>query len=431
MRIRSSYIWALLIAGGVTAWMISGQFSNTPDNQASTASASAETAADTDDGSDTGSPKQLTIKALQVSNTLTPLQVRASGVTRTSFDLMLTNRRGAFVAAIPAQEGSWVKKGDVIIELAKGTLEADIAAARAERQAALASYEDAKKRFSANGTLAAQLTAATSELAAIKASYDANVKLAERGLQTQLSLSNQRAQLKAAETRLFELESLSEEKELSSFYAQLKGVDARIAGLEEQLSYTAVSAPQDGWLESVMVEVGEFAGENGRVAHLLGLQELVIDVPVPQARIADITLGDVAAVEIIGHGMTQGRVSKIASTANLATRTFTTEVTLDNQDGSLLAGMSAEASVTIDMVQAFEISPAHLNVDADGQLTAKIVSASNTVETVAVELVRTSGNSAFISGLDEGTIVLAAGQAFLSEGEAVRYELISSDKETR
>ena len=129
--------------------------------------------------------------------------------------------------------------------------------------------------------------------------------------------------------------------------------------------------------------------------------------------------------------MTQGRVSKIASTANLATRTFTTEVTLDNQDGSLLAGMSAEASVTIDMVQAFEISPAHLNVDADGQLTAKIVSASNTVETVAVELVRTSGNSAFISGLDEGTIVLAAGQAFLSEGEAVRYELISSDKETR
>lgn len=428
MRIRSSYIWALLIAGGVTAWMISGQFSNTAETEASVADTSAETDSQADD---TGSPKQLTIKALEVANTTTALQIRASGVTRTSFDLQLTNRRGAFVAAIPAKEGSWVKKGDVIIQLAKGTLEADIAAARAERQAALASYDDAKKRFSANGTLAAQLTAAESELAAIQASYDANVKLAERGLQTQLSLSNQRAQLKAAQTRLFELQSLSEEKELSGVYAQLKAVDARIAALEEQLGFTAVTAPQDGWLESVMVEVGEFARENGQVAHLLGLQELVLDVPVPQARIADIAIGDIAAVEIIGHGMTKGRVSKIASTANIATRTFTIEVTLDNQDGSLLAGMSAEASVTIDMVEAFEISPAHLNVDEDGQLTVKIASADNRVETVSVELVRTSGNSAFISGLAEGTIVLAAGQAFLSEGESVRYEIVPNEGETR
>ena len=257
------------------------------------------------------------------------------------------------------------------------------------------------------------------------------MKLAERGLQTQLSLSNQRAQLKAAQTRLFELQSLSEEKELSGVYAQLKAVDARIAALEEQLGFTAVTAPQDGWLERVMVEVGEFARENGQVAHLLGLQELVLDVPVPQARIADIAIGDIAAVEIIGHGMTKGRVSKIASTANIATRTFTIEVTLDNQDGSLLAGMSAEASVTIDMVEAFEISPAHLNVDEDGQLTVKIASADNRVETMSVELVRTSGNSAFISGLAEGTIVLAAGQAFLSEGESVRYEIVPDDEETR
>ena len=178
-----------------------------------------------------------------------------------------------------------------------------------------------------------------------------------------------------------------------------------------------------------MVEVGEFARENGQVAHLLGLQELVLDVPVPQARIADIAIGDIAAVEIIGHGMTNGRVSKIASTVNIATRTFTIEVTLDNQDG-LLAGMSAEASVTIDMVEAFEISPAHLNVDEDGQLTVKIASADNRVETVSVELVRTSGNSAFISGLDEGTIAFAAGR-FLSEGESVRYEIAPNDGETR
>ena len=177
------------------------------------------------------------------------------------------------------------------------------------------------------------------------------------------------------------------------------------------------------------VEIGEFAPENGAVAHLLGLQELVLDVPVPQARIRDITIGDAAKVEIIGHGMAQGRVSKIASTANSATRTFTVEVSLDNQDGALLAGMSAEASVTIDSVDAFKISPAHLNVDGNGQLTAKVVDKDSRVSTVTVELVRTSGNFAYISGLDDGAIVLAAGQAFLSEGEAVRYELMAQGGE--
>ena len=68
--------------------------------------------------------------------------------------------------------------------------------ARAERQAANAAYNDAKKRFSSDGTLAAQLNAAEAELAAIKATYDSTVKLVERGLATELALSNQRAQVK-------------------------------------------------------------------------------------------------------------------------------------------------------------------------------------------------------------------------------------------
>ena len=422
MRFRSSYIWALLIAGGVTAWMLSGQFGDK--------SVEADRELQADASQDEAPIKQLVIKALKVANIKTPLQVRASGVTRTSFDVTIINRRRAFVAAIPATEGSWVKKGDVLIELAKGTLEADIAAAKADRQSALAAYQDAKKRFGADGTLAAQLNAAEAELEAVQANYDAGVKLTRRGLQTELALSNQRAQLTAAETRLFELQSLSEEKELSASYAILKGVDARIATLQEQLGFTTITAPQDGWIETIGVEVGEFAPENGPVAHLLGLQELVLDVPVPQARIRDISIGDTATVEIIGHGMTQGWVNKIASTANSATRTFNVEVSLDNQDGALLAGMSAEASVTIDSVNAFKISPAHLSVDGDGQLTAKLVNEKDRVETVTVELVRTSGNFAYISGLDDGAIVLAAGQAFLSEGESVRYELMAQGEET-
>ena len=235
-------------------------------------------------------------------------------------------------------------------------------------------------------------------------------------------------QVTAAETRLFELQSLSEEKELAASFAQLRATEARIAMLEEQLSFTTIRAPQDGWLESIHVERGEFVSMNSPIAQLLGLQELVLDVPVPQARIQDVTIGDIADVDIIGGQSLQGKVAKIASIANDATRTFTVEISLDNQAGALRAGMSAEASVTIDQVDAFKISPAHLNIDEDGQLTAKIVDKDNKVAIAPVELVRTTGNSAFISGLDDGAIILAAGQAFLSKGEQVKYQIVTDEE---
>ena len=121
--------------------------------------------------------------------------------------------------------------------------------------------------------------------------------------------------------------------------------------LEEQLSFTTIRAPQDGWLESIHVERGEFVGMNS-LQRSYWPARTGSDVPVPQARIQDVTIGDVADVDIIGGQSLQGKVAKIASIANDATRTFTVEISLDNQAGTLRAGMSAEASVTIDQVDA-------------------------------------------------------------------------------
>lgn len=411
MRVRGSYISAALIALAVVGWFVSDNFT---DNAADAPTAEVATAEEE-------AVRNLTIKALAVRNETIPLQVRASGVTRTSFTLQVQSRREAVIRSLAAKEGSWVNKGDVLLTLDEGTLAADLDAARAERQAAAASYDDAKRRFSADGTLASQLSAAEADLEATRKNYTATVKLVEKGLQTDLTLASQRAQLRAAETRLFELQSLSQEKELSASYAALKAVDARIAALQSQLSYTVITAPQTGWVEDINVEIGELAKQNQAVVTMLGLQELILDVPVPQAQIGDIAIGDPAEITITGFGSLTGNVVQIAASANQATRTFNVEIALPNPDGGLRAGMSAEASITIKQTDAFKMSPAHLNVDANGQLTAKIVGAGDKVQTKAVSLVRTSGNLAYIAGLEDDMLVLAAGQAFLAEGESVRY----------
>ena len=81
----------------------------------------------------------------------------------------------------------------------------------------------------------------------------------------------------------------------------------------------------------------------------------------------------------------------------------------------------------IDKAKAFSVSPAHLAISEDGSLKVKTIDSRNLVKIVDVKLIRASGNMAFVSGLDDGALMLTTGQAFVSEGEIVDFELEKGD----
>jgi multidrug efflux system membrane fusion protein len=424
MKIRMSYISAFIIAGLVVGWMYSDDIIGVSGEVVPFESdvASSETVED-----EKIVPNLIT-QALKVVNQRVPIQIRARGVTRTGFDIDVISRRNAFVAARTASEGGWVETGATLLELDKGTLNADLDAARAERRAAVAAYEEIKKRFRKDGAWVAQLAAARADLEAVRSNYEATEKLVERGVKKPIAKLQQMAELKAAEMRLIELQSLSEEFELSTSYAGIKAVDARISMLQEQMNFTTVKAPKSGWLEEFHVEVGETVGENAPVARLIGLKSLILDAPIPQTQISKIRIGDNVDLDIDGAGKRKGQVNKIATSANQATRTFNVEILLDNSDGTLRAGMSAGVSVIIAYVPAFKISPAHLNVDEAGLLSVKTVAADGVVKTVPVNVTQTVGNAAYVSGLQDGALILGMGQAFVSDGIKVAYEIVGETK---
>lgn len=419
MKIRKSYISALIIAVLIIGWMYSDDVLGT----SSSGETDQEKLAILEVEENLTAAPELITQAFRVANELVPLQIRARGVTRTEFEIDVISRRQAFVLAQVALEGGWVESGATLIELDKGTLEADVAAARAERTSRLAAYEDVKKRFRSGGAWEAQIAAATADLEAVRSNYESTKKLVDRGVKKPLAKLQQIALLKAAEMRLIELQNQSEELALSASYAQIKGVDARISQLLEQLKFTNVTASQSGWLEKYHVEVGQTIKENAPVARILGLKSLILDAPIPQTQISKIKIGDIVDLEIDGAGKRQGRVDKIATSANQATRTFNVEILLDNSDGNLRAGMSAGVRVIIDEVPAFKISPAHLNVDEEGLLSVKTVVSNGIVKIMPVMIAQTVGNAAYVSGLPDGTLILGMGQAFVSEGSKITYKI--------
>ena len=155
--------------------------------------------------------------------------------------------------------------------------------------------------------------------------------------------------------------------------------------------------------------------------HLIGLDELIVEMQIPQSSIRTIKIGDQVEIKFGDKEYYSGRVQKIGAVANDATRTFNIEVQIENSDLELRAGMTAEARIKINQVEAFKISPAHLTTDNNGNLYVKVIGADKEVENKAIKIVKTNDNFAYISGLVDKTIVLAAGQAFLKEGDKPTY----------
>ena len=165
MRFKTSYIWATVIALSVIGWMMSdGLWPNKSELDKKIVLEIAST--------ELGKIQAITVNAIKVKNQSTPLIVRATGVTETLFEIVIVARRQGIVKKINFSEGVWLETNDEIIELDTGTLKADLEAAQADRKAAIAVYNDTKKRYSDTGKIAVQLRSAKADLDSKRKTYE-------------------------------------------------------------------------------------------------------------------------------------------------------------------------------------------------------------------------------------------------------------------
>ena len=418
MKIKSSYLLAGLIALLVGLWMASGSFmKDTP--------AAINDSKQADANSEANMPKQpvaassFTVSAVTVQNETINRTIRANGVSEAAFDVTVSSKVDGNIIKIPATEGSEIKLGDVLIILDKGTLPEQIAAAKAELNAAEKSYDAAQKQ--SKGTLKEELAAARANLVVIEKRLSIANELAKDNFTAPLELAQLKADYENARVQLAKIETAQNyrsELEVAQNLARVEAARASLAALQTQLEDSTITSPVSGQLETLHVEKGERMRRDAAAATILGMDTLSVIVAVPQNDIAQISVGDMVDVTIAGAGSNKGKVIKIASRSNQSTRTFDVEVSLQNKDRKLRGGVTVEASIDVGTIAAFGISPAHLSVSADGSLLAKI-SVDGMVQTVDVDMVRSGGEKVFVSGLPDGTTLLTVGQAFVEAGDNV------------
>lgn len=247
----------------------------------------------------------------------------------------------------------------------------------------------------------------------------------------EIKLAEQTALLDARLKTLERLNKLAQrnyqsQSDIDRATADVKGAQAAIASIELDIAHTSISAPFSGVLERMLVEQGDFIQVNGPVALLLDQNPLLVTLPIAQQDINKLANGDSADVVLATGEKVVGTLRYISSRANRETRTFEVEIEIDNADGKLRSGMSAKAKIQTTEVAAHFISPALISLGIEGEIGVKVVGSDDIVQFYPIEILQSGSGGAWVSGLPATARVIVSGQGFVTSGNKVRIEALTS-----
>ncbi|MBF7073468.1 efflux RND transporter periplasmic adaptor subunit [Glaciecola sp. MH2013] len=244
----------------------------------------------------------------------------------------------------------------------------------------------------------------------------------------EIRLERQKALLKSRQesykrTKTLSQSSLQSQSMLEDAFAELKAAESELAQLEFEISKLNILAPFDGIVESRTVEAGSFVNENAEIAQLVDNRTLKVIAPVAQRDIQKVSLGKLATIKLATGEELAGKVSFISPVANQSTRTFRVEILLDNENGDLPAGMSAEIHIPTVEVNAHFISPAILALDTAGNIGVKTVTDNAKVEFHSIDIVKSETAGLWVTGLPPRARIITIGQGFVEAGAAVDIQI--------
>lgn len=116
----------------------------------------------------------------------------------------------------------------------------------------------------------------------------------------------------------------------------------RIAAIDTQVGTARTTAPIDGVVVQTMIEEGEFVGPGTPVARIIDIDTLHVMVGLPEHEIRYVREGMTIDVHVAALDVqVTGTLTDIGLEADRASRAFPLEITIDNTDRALRAGMRA------------------------------------------------------------------------------------------
>ena len=206
--------------------------------------------------------------------------------------------------------------------------------------------------------------------------------------------------------------------QLSQAFADLQAAKAEIKRLKIAIENTVIPAPFDGVLNTRYVELGDYVQSGDDIAMIADLDPLVVRAHVTENQVDKLSVGQKANIRMLNRESTEGQIRYIASVADQATNTFKIEVSIENLNGSVLAGISSEVAIPLEEVPAIKVSPALLALDELGNIGVKSVE-NEKVKFTPINIVKTESDGVWLTGFGDEADIITLGQGFVRPGDEV------------
>ena len=248
------------------------------------------------------------------------------------------------------------------------------------------------------------------------------VSLDERDRQARIAearavLNQRQAEFEAREK--LKSSSYVSDAQLKEARALLESARTELVRAELDLEYARIVAPFDGALLERHVEVGDFVSRGDPVASWVDNRRIIVTASLSEHDAGYVEAGKSAEARLATGESVRGNIRFVAPVADAGTRTFDVELEVDNGDGKLRAGGTAELRIPAESVLAHRIAPSLLTLDDAGNVGVKIVTAEDKVRFVVADIAMSDADGVWLTGLPSEATLITVGQGYVADGSIV------------
>ena len=282
--------------------------------------------------------------------------VVATGKVQPITKVEVKSKASGIVTKLYVDINAHVHQGQLLAQLDQIEILAQVAAQKAQLAAAESNAHAASASIQYD-----KVSAEAPDLPMYKHTYERALQMSKDGVVSKQSLDDaQQKYLAAGNIRDKAVAQITvDDSKLRQAQAQVAEAQASLRQLEEQLSYTIITAPMDGTVLSRDVEVGDAVssilvlGSTATLVMTVGdTTKVYVQGKVDESDIGKVYLGQVARIKVesFKDKTFYGKVTKIAplGVEKDNVTTFEVRVSIDNPGGELKTNMTANAEIILD-----------------------------------------------------------------------------------
>ena len=212
--------------------------------------------------------------------------------------------------------------------------------------------------------------------------------------------------------------------------AALEVAEAQVALARAQLARMRILAPFDGIAGIRNVNLGDYVKDGADLVGIEDLSQVLVGFRLPERFVARVKTGqavDVTLDALPGQRFA-GRIDALDSVVDANGRSLLVRARLDNPDGVLKSGMFARARIVFAQRENALVVPEEALVPMGGkQYLFKVIEGPDGKVARRLEArigLRLPGKVEVLEGLAPGELVVTAGQARLTRGDAVPIRVV-------